>query len=195
MPGTNGFDVIADLGTDMPTVIFVTAYDDFALEAFRHRAFDYLIKPVAAQELKDALDRASRQRRLEERAQLADELRAMIAEARRPTVPARIPVREADGRVTFVELASVSRVDVDGNHIVLHGDGERHRLRLSLSEFEEKIRPDHFVRVHRSAMVNVGHVREIQPWFNGDYVVLLRDGTRVVTGRTYRRTIRALIEL
>jgi two-component system LytT family response regulator len=195
MPGITGIDVVREVGADMPLVIFVTAHDEFALDAYRLRAFDYLVKPVDADQLRDSLERAGSRLRADRLCRHLALPGVVFGEAVTPPRRTRVPIRHDDGRVRFVDLAEIERVEVDGTHLSLHTPKGAHRIRMSLGEFEARIPPRILMRVHRSAMVNLEQIQEIQPWFHGDFVILMRSGARVVSGRTYREQVRALTEL
>lgn len=195
MPGATGFDVIQALGPDVPLVVFVTAHDDFALEAFRHGVFDYVTKPVDPERLAAVIDRVrhriaseSRTNRKENIDRLLEELAALMP-ARR-----RLPIRSPDGRVSFVNIAAIEKVEVDGGHLKLSIGRTVHRIRMTLTEFEARVPAGLLVRVHRSVMVNLDHVREIQPYLYGDFAIVMRDGSHVISGRTYREQVRALMD-
>jgi two-component system, LytTR family, response regulator len=196
MPGMSGFEVIREVGEQMPLVIFVTAHDEFALEAFRHRGFDYVIKPIDRERLRESMERALTRLESDRRADDLGQLRAHIGELLGNTAARRrVPVRTADGRVRFIGVDDIQRVQVDESYLQLFVGKEVHRVRMTLGDFAARMPRDTFLRVHRSVMVNVSHIREIQPWFHGDFAIIMRDGSQVLTGRTYREQIRALTEL
>jgi two-component system, LytTR family, response regulator len=198
MPGLDGFGVLDALPPGRaPAVVFTTAYDEYAVRAFEVRALDYLVKPFARARFEEALRRA--RAALHDRpagaagadprvAALLEELRAELrAERARPE---RLVARE-DGRIRLVPLADVAWIEAAGNHARVHtAGGGTHLLRESMAALEARLDPRRFVRVHRSAIVSVAHVRELQPWFRGDLVVLLRDGTRLTLSRTHRERLR-----
>jgi hypothetical protein len=113
-------------------------------------------------------------------------------EALREKEARRIPLR-TDGRVVLVDLDAIDHVGVEGNYVLVHVGAHVHRVRETLSGFEARLPTSRFLRIHRSALVNVDRIREVQPWFHGDYAVVLRDGTQLISGRTYRDRIRGLI--
>ncbi|MCU0634021.1 MAG: LytTR family DNA-binding domain-containing protein [Gemmatimonadaceae bacterium] len=195
LPGATGFDVIQALAPEVPLIVFVTAHDDFALEAFRHGVFDYVTKPVEPERLSAVVGRVRHRVATEARGarkasidRLLDELSALMP-ARR-----RLPIRSPDGRVTFVNMAAIEKVEVDGSYLKLWIGRTAHRVRMTLTEFEGRVPSGLLVRVHRSVMVNLDHVREIQPYLYGDFALVMRDGTHVISGRTYREHVRALID-
>jgi two-component system LytT family response regulator len=194
MPGMDGFEVLASIpAAAAPAVIFVTAYDAYAIRAFEVHAQDYLLKPFERARFYEAFrhaaarlraDRAGTQRRL---VALLDEM-----DRQRPR-RARIPIR-AGGRVTFLPVDDIDWVEAADNYVKIHAGAETHLIRQTLSKMEQALPPADFIRIHRSAIVNTSRISEIQPWFNGEYVVLLRDGTRVYSSRQYRDRVRELME-
>lgn len=188
MPGGDGLSVIADLAPDeRPLVVFVTAYDDRALEAFRVHAVDYLVKPFDAERFDEAVDEV---RKRFEDGGAAGRLESLIRELRPASRHAsRLRIKE-DDRVFFVPVTDVHYLESDGNHVILHMQkGTEHRIRTTLSGLLEELDPARFVRVHRSTVINIDHLREVQPWFSGDYLALLNDGREVRVSRRYREEL------
>ncbi len=194
MPGMDGFEVLrVTAAVHQPLVVFVTAFDEHAIRAFDVQAVDYVLKPVVEDRFRAAVRRAVTRLRETPHAQIAREL-AKLLDAVGPVqdAQARLPIR-SDGRVTFVRLADIDWLDADGDYVRIHAGRETHMVRETMSDLESKLPPQSFVRVHRSAIVNVERIREIQPWFKGDYVLILRDGTKIRTGRTYRERVQKLM--
>ena len=194
MPGLDGFGVLrCTAGAHRPVVIFVTAHDEHAIRAFEVHAADYLLKPVTAPRLQEAVRRAVERARTvphNETAQGLDKLLAELPES--PAEGARIPVRN-DGGVDLVNVADISWVEADGDHARLHVGANVLTVRETMSELEQRLAPFRFVRVHRSAIVNVDAVRSVESIEKGNYYVVLRDGTRVRSGRSYREQVQRLI--
>jgi two-component system, LytTR family, response regulator len=194
MPELDGFAVLEALKVEpLPAVVFVTAYDEFAVRAFEVRAVDYLMKPFACARVHDAVERV-RARAAGTADEVAERLRALLRdlEPRRGWLE-RIPVRVGP-RVLFVRAADIDWIEGEGNYARLKVGGKAYLLRETLARLEERLSPEHFVRIHRSVIVNVERIREIQPMFKGTYQVMLHDGTRLTSTRTYRDRIRRLIE-
>jgi two-component system LytT family response regulator len=197
MPELTGFEVVGALGDACPLVIFITAYDEHAIRAFEVNALDYLLKPVQRERLAATVERA--RERLSTRpagefqAQLEAALRTLAASSP-AAAPARVAVRTGS-RTLLVDPTTIDRVEADGNILTLHAGRERVEFRETLGAFEGRLPPRHFVRVSRSTVVNVASVRQVEPWFHGDYVLILADGAKVVTGRTYRERVRAAFGL
>jgi two-component system, LytTR family, response regulator len=198
MPMMDGFAVLRSLPEDaMPIVVFVTAFDEHATAAFDVHALDYVVKPVEAERFRVAVERARRQLSMEstvERHQrLIDLLREQSGDAPTPAessqVAARRPQRlliNEDGRRFFVSVADIDWIEAYGNYVRLHVGAKTHLLRATMAHVESSLDPSQFGRIHRSSIVNLLAVREIQPWFSGEHIVILKDGTKLKLSRNYR---------
>ena len=195
MPGLDGFDVIEDIGPErMPVVIFVTAYDEHALRAFDVHALDYLLKPIDEARLHEAIDRAKA--RLDQRrsSQLGDRLAALldgVSSGERSGDDASGEITErfvikTGGRVTFVDADAIDWVEAAGDYVRLHTSEKVHLLRETMSGMEDRLDPDRFLRIHRSTIINTERLRELRPYGNSEYIVVLDDGTELKLSRTYR---------
>jgi two-component system LytT family response regulator len=195
MPGLDGFGVIEAVGLHrMPAVVFVTAYDEFALRAFEVNALDYLLKPVDDARLQAALERA-RARAATRDDDWKRRLAAALDGLGHPAAPRwckRLAIR-GNGRVLLVDVAEVDRIEAAGNYVHVHQGRKAHLLRETMAGLEARLDPERFARVSRAAIVNIDRVRELQPMFNGDFVVVLKDGTEVTGGRRYRDALRSLL--
>ncbi len=206
MPGLDGFGLLSrTAGVAMPAVIFVTAHDAHAVRAFEVRALDYLLKPVEQDRLHEAIVRARNYWESARKAELADRMRGLVrdsdpAGASLPgQVPApggslRIPVRR-DGAIHFVTAADIDWIDAAGDSVKLHVGKATHSVRKSMGEMLAMLDPAQFLRIHRSTIVNVARVRELQPWFHGEYVVVLQDGTRLKLSRGYKENLSRVLGL
>jgi two-component system LytT family response regulator len=194
MPGLDGFGVIETVGTQrMPKTIFVTAYDQYAIKAFDVHALDYLLKPYDAARFDRAVSRAVAAIGDAEPDAVSLQLCELLAHlrARRQYVD-RLTVR-TDGRVRLVDVAAIDWIESSGKFVKLHVGATTFESRDTLSATERRLDPQVFVRVHRSVVVNARRVVEIQPMFHGEYVLLLRDGSKIFTGRTYRDEVARLM--
>ncbi len=193
MPGLDGFGVLEALGpATPPAVVFVTAFDTYAIQAFETNALDYLLKPFDAERLHRAFQRAEeRLRRPEDGgpSQLAQLLETL---QRQQAVVERLAIR-ADGRVHFVKVADVDWIESASNYVRLHTGKVSHQLRESLGSIETRLDPARFLRIHRTTIVNVERIRELQPWFSGEFVAILQDGTRLKVSRGYRDRVARLV--
>jgi two-component system LytT family response regulator len=189
MPELSGFDVIEAVGPSrMPLVVFVTAYDQYALEAFRVHALDYLLKPFEDERFRATMQRA-RERLKVARPGSDARVRALVddmASARRYIQ--RLVIRSA-GRVYFVRVDDIEWVEAADNYVRLHVGRTSHLLRQTLKDLEQQLDPERFMRIHRSTIVSLDRIQELQPWFHGEYIVILRDGTRLHTSRTFARKL------
>lgn len=188
MPGLDGFGVVRALeGESLPYVVFVTAYDRYALEAFEVHALDYLLKPFSAERFGHALARARAVLSRDEEG--AADRRRLRELAAAPTPPEPAPrstrrlVVRSSGRVFFVRMDDVDWVEAEGNYVRLHLGTHSHLLRETMKGIERVLDPATFIRIHRSTIVNADRIRELQPLFHGEYAVILTDGTRLVASR------------
>jgi two-component system LytT family response regulator len=192
MPELDGFQTLAQLGTPLPIVIFVTAFDEHAVKAFEVHAFDYLLKPFKPARLKAAVARAREQlasksggddntRRI---LQLLEARTAAVAAAA-PQYLARIAVRDRD-KVRFVKTADIDWIEASGNYLVLHAGKENHVLRETLTSLEGQLSPKDFFRINRSALVHVDRIHHVEPAFNDEHIVILADGTKLTLTRGLR---------
>ncbi|HEU4893031.1 MAG TPA: LytTR family DNA-binding domain-containing protein [Vicinamibacterales bacterium] len=190
MPQMSGFDVIEAVGSDkMPLVIFVTAYDQHALKAFQVRALDYLLKPFDRERFKDALGRARKQLERDENGDLGRRLLALVKDLRRDQPKSDRLVVKSGGRLFFLRTDEIDWVEAAGNYVRLHVGPGSHLLRETMNAIEGRLDPDKFFRIHRSRIVNMERIQELQPWLNGEYAVLLRTGTRLTLSRGYREKL------
>ena len=194
MPELDGFGVLAALPQHTrPEVIFVTAHDHYALKAFEVHAQDYLLKPFDAERFLAAFARAAERINARRPDSVNGQLQALLQDLERQrTRKTRIPIRN-DGRVRLLPVADIDWVESSDNHVKIHVGNNVYTIRHTLQNMEQSLSPADFVRVHRGSLVNVSRIKEIQPWFNGEYVVLLLDGTQVKTSRGYRGRLEALI--
>jgi two-component system LytT family response regulator len=191
MPKLDGFEVISTVGADrMPAVVFVTAYDQHALRAFEVQALDYLLKPFDAERFESALARVRRQMDSRESSDLGRRLLALVRDIK-PERPARSErlVVKSGGRLFFLRADEIDWIEAAGNYVRLHVGSEAHLLRETMTAIEARLNPDVFFRIHRSHIVNIERIKELQPWFNGEYVVILRNGTQLTLSRGYREKL------
>jgi two-component system, LytTR family, response regulator len=200
MPEMDGFEVLERLGAELPPVIFVTAYDQYALRAFEVHALDYLLKPFDGERFRQAFRRGRGQ--LERRSsahvqkltvmleQLSRERRSLEEKlsAGRPQHMEWVMVK-ARGKIEFLRTAEVDWIEAEGNYVRLHASKRGFLIREKISTLEERLDPDRFIRVHRSTIVNLDRVTELRPLPSGDCIILLRDGTELKLSRGYRQKL------
>jgi two-component system LytT family response regulator len=190
MPQMNGFEVIEAVGNErMPLVIFVTAYDQHALKAFQVRALDYLLKPFDRERFSEALHRARKQIEREETGDLGRRLLALVKDLRKDQPRAERLVVKSGGRLFFLRADEIDWIEAAGNYVRLHVGNTSHLLRETMNAIEARLDPEKFFRIHRSRIVNMERIQELQPWLNGEYSVLLRTGTRLTLSRGYREKL------
>lgn len=188
IPGMNGLEVAeARYRTGSPPVIiFVTAYDQFALEAFRLNALDYITKPIEPERFSEALNRAREHLKAKNRDEIDKRMQAMLEMyERKQSARPHIVVREQD-RYLLVSTADIQAIEATGNYVCLHCERTNHVLRSSLSAIEIKLDPQRFVRIHRSWIVNLDHVREAQPWAKGTWILQTHSKLKIPVGHQYR---------
>jgi len=186
MPDLDGFQVLEAVGDDhLPAIVFVTAYDEYALRAFEVHAVDYLLKPIEPDRFAKMLARV--------RETLGDKSDNRIA-ALLNTLPLDRLVIRTRGKVSFLKPSEIDWVDADGKHVKLHVGRETHVVRQQLQRLEPRLAPHGFVRVHRSAIVNVDRIKELEPWFHGEYVVILKDGTKLTSSAAHSEALHRIID-
>lgn len=195
MPEKNGFEVIRSLnGKNLPAVIFVTAYDQYALQAFDVHALDYLLKPFNRDRLHRAVERAREAVSLKRKGALDERLMSLIADLGHGKKYLERLVVKSAGRVSFLKADEIDWIEAAGNYVKLHVGRESHMIRETMNGIETKLDPDRFLRIHRSTVVNIDKIKELHPMFSGDYAVILLDGTELALSRNYRDRFLELFE-
>jgi two-component system LytT family response regulator len=193
MPEKDGFGVVEEIGIErMPIVIFVTAYDQHALRAFQVHALDYLLKPFDEKRFGEALQRAKNQIRNARGSadgDLRNRLLSMMEDWKRQARYLERIMIKAGGRLSFLKTAELDWIKAEGNYVRLHAGGASYLLRETVNNFEAQLDPEKFLRIHRSTIVNIERVKEIQQMFHGEYRVILDDGTQLKLGRNYRKNL------
>jgi two-component system LytT family response regulator len=198
MPELDGFDVVAALADQvgaerLPAFVFVTAYDDYAMRAFDVSAVDYLLKPYDRERFERALARGVARARAGTEPGLGTLLTHLREAARGHAQYARRFIVRSNGRLFPVRVDEVDWLDVDGNYVRLHTKAGVHLLRDTLSAVETRLDPELFVRVHRSAIVQVDRIAALEPYFHGEYVITMRDGSKITASRSYSARLRELL--
>lgn len=183
MPGLNGFQVLQSLkGVRLPTVVFVTAYDQYALQAFEYFPVDYLLKPFDRARFESALRHAKDHIARGVGLELTQLLRKM---QEKPSFLQRLVIRSGD-RIFFLKTSEVEWIEADGNYSKVHAGSESYSIKKSLLALESSLDPHRFFRINRRTLVSLDHIRELQQLFHGDYVVILNNGTQLTLSRRYR---------
>lgn len=198
----DGFDVLARVGPErIQAIIFVTAFDQYALKAFDVHALDYLLKPYDDERFAHALNRAKSQIEAREIDRLSKRLLALLedrdSERKRPRQETNYLTRvmiKVSGRVTLLKVDEIDFIEADGNYAKLHVGRKAHLLREKMHDLEGRLDPAKFVRIHRSVIVNLDRIKEMHPHFNGDYIVVLEDGRKLRLSRTRRENLEARLK-
>ncbi|MGO8732590.1 MAG: LytR/AlgR family response regulator transcription factor [Terriglobia bacterium] len=195
MPGQDGFSVLEALEEEQrPVVVFVTAYDQYALRAFEAQALDYLLKPFNRARFQKVMQRVRVQIARKQRDEVDERLASLIKQVRGSgKYLGRIVIRSA-GRVSFLHVDDVDWFEACANYVQLHIGKESHLLRGTMGTLEKRLDPDKFVRIHRCTIVRIDRIKELLSSFEGDYLVVLRDGTRLSLSRGYRRHFEQVVE-
>lgn len=179
MPDLDGFEVLDAVASEwLPAVIFITAYDAYAIKAFDVHAIDYLLKPIEPERFQKALARATKRDLL------------TLLDAR----PIDRLVIRARGKVSFLKPSEIDWIEADGKHVHVHAGRDTHVLRHTLTGLEQRLAPHGFVRVHRSAIVNVDRIKELEPWFHGEFVLILKDGTKLTSSAAHSQALHRIID-
>jgi two-component system LytT family response regulator len=197
MPALDGFGVLEALkGERVPAVIFVTAYNEYAVQAFDVNALDYLLKPVDPKRLQKTLQRAREQIRNTRTDERDEKLFALLQDlqSRKTAYLQRFVVKKA-GRIFFLDASEIEWVSSEGNYVELHSKGKSHLLRETMDHLECKLDPREFIRIRRSTIVRTSVIKELQPLFNGEYALILKDGTQLQSSRRYRKNLDALLKV
>jgi len=191
MPGMSGIELLEMLrfeGVPMPTIVFVTAYDRYALQAFDAHAVDYLLKPFDEARFRRAVAVAKSRTRADRGLRQSDQVNQLVVAMR----TARIPVR-SHGTISFVPIDTIDWVEADRNHLKLHVGPVEHTIRETMNSFEQRLAPHPFARIHRSIIVNLNRIQNVQPWYTGEYIVRLDTGKELTMSRSYRKAFFATL--
>jgi two-component system LytT family response regulator len=192
MHSGTGLDVIEQIGPEnMPAVIFITAYDDYAVQAFEWNAVDYLLKPFDDDRLNRSIDRAKQKISAGLQSELADQLRSLLG-MKQERWPQRLVVRSGE-RFDMVQVQSIEWIESANNYVQLHCGSKQYLMAETLTNLAERLDPKQFMRIHRGRIVNTARIVAVHPLFSGTYEIQLRDGVKLTTGRQYRDQIQAFL--
>jgi two-component system LytT family response regulator len=193
MHSGTGLEVVEQIGPEnMPAVIFITAYDEYAVQAFEWNAVDYLLKPFDDDRLNRSIDRAKQKISAGQHSDLADQLRSLLA-AKQERWPERLAVRTGE-HFDLVPVNAIDWIESANNYVQLHCGAKHFLLGETLTSLAERLNPHKFVRVHRGRIVNLSRITAVHALFSGTYEIELSSGTRISTGRQYREQIQALLK-
>lgn len=208
MPETDGFQVIEEVGVErMPVIVFVTAFDKHALRAFEANALDYLLKPFDHDRFSAALQKAKTQVRQRKIGAISENLFSLLQDMNFKTndsppsanqtgqaEPFDRVLIKAGGRIYFLRTEEIDWVEAEGDYLSLHAGGKTHLIRETMGDFNAKLDSRKFLRIHRSAIVNIERIKDIQPLFKGDYIITLISGKRLNSSRSYRHHLQKLLD-
>jgi two-component system LytT family response regulator len=190
MPGMDGFAVLDALDAErLPVIIFITAYDQYAVKAFEVYALDYLLKPFDQERFDKALSRAKDHILNQKNDSLNERILKALEEIKSKPVHLERLVIKQHGHVFFVKTEEIDWLEAEGNYVRLHSGKESYLLRDTITALENQLDPKKFVRVHRSAIVNIDRIQELQPWFHGEYRIILKEGIELTLSRSYREKL------
>jgi two-component system LytT family response regulator len=199
MPDLDGFQVLSQISLEeMPVVIFTSAYDQYAIRAFEANALDYLLKPFDQERLHHALEKARSELRKAHDREITHRILNLLSQVRSVALPtlesdSRLVIK-ANGRVVFLDLDSIEWVEAAANYVRLNVGKESYLFRETISRISERLNASHFVRIHRSTIVNVRKIKELIPVNSGEYVVVLRSGRELSCSRGYRAALQGIVE-
>jgi two-component system, LytTR family, response regulator len=190
MPGIDGFQVVERIGpSEMPVTVFVTAYDEFALRAFEVHALDYLLKPFEVDRFGQTLERVRRHLELRRRGELEQRLEALLGGLGASSQHMERFLVRVGSRTTFVDVDQVDWIAAEGNYLRLHVGPQSHLVRETIAGVDARLNPRRFLRIHRSTIVNLTRVKAVESVFQGEYVLILKDGTKLNSSTTYRERL------
>lgn len=194
MPEANAFAVLEALKTErVPLIVFVTAYDQYAVQAFDVHALDYLLKPFDRERFETAMQRVKAQLRQQTNGDREQRILTILEELKAETKHLERLVIKNAGRVFFLETDEIDWIEAEGNYVRVHAGKKSHLIRETISSLESQLDPKKFLRIHRSAIVKIDRIQELQPWFHGEYHVILHNGTQLTLSRNYRERLQEVL--
>ncbi len=193
MPEIDGFEILKQAGAErMPLVVFVTAYNSYALRAFEVCAVDYLVKPFSRARFQSALARA-KDRLLKDRVDIGKLSLALLEELKMRSHSADRLAVKSSGQVFFIRVEEIDWIEAEGKYVRLHCEKQSHLLREAISIMESKLDPRRFARIHRSAIVNIDRIERLEAWFNNEYRVVMKTGDQLTLSRSYKKKLSELL--
>jgi len=199
MPDRDGFQVLGEISpSEMPVVVFTSAYDQYAIRAFEAHALDYLLKPFDQGRLHQAIERARFELRKSKDREITHRILQLLSRVKSDNQPApgfaaRLVIK-TKGRIVFLNSEDIDWVEAAANYVRLNAGGESYLFRETISRTSERLNPNHFIRIHRSVIVNVRRIKELIPVNSGEYVVVLKSGKELSCSRGYRANLQQMIE-
>lgn len=190
MPEISGLDVLKHLDEEyMPSIIFVTAYDEYALKAFEVHALDYLMKPFNQERFKDALNRAKAVIKQDARSQVSDKIENLVDYLNADQEALSRILVKTSNRYFFLKVDQIDWIESAGNYVRIHSGSNNYLIRETMINMEKKLSSDLFFRIHRSTIINVDKVKELEQWFHGDYQVIMDSGEKLTMSRNYKELL------
>jgi two-component system LytT family response regulator len=190
MPECDGFEVLQAVGPGhIGSVVFITAHNQHALRAFEFHALDYLLKPFTASRFMETLARAKAQLHTESPEDMKNQILSLLGDIQSPAAYITRMVVKSGSRVVFIKVGEIEWIEAAGNYVTLHVGSANHLIRQTMNDVESRLDPAQFLRIHRSTIVNIESIREMQPLFHGDFAVILKNNTRLTLSRNYRDRI------
>ena len=188
MPEMTGFEVLKQLKTNtLPGIIFITAYDEFALRAFEFHALDYLLKPFDRGRFKKAVEHARELIHSHTQSDITTkQIKSLLDSMNQSPASLERLIVKTNGRIIFLRIDEIDWMEAAGNYVKLHVGGETHLIRETMNNLEEQLNPQKFIRIHRGTIINIEKIKELQPYFNGEYKVVLQNNIQVILSRGYR---------
>ena len=193
MPDADGFTVLKSLGGSLPLVVFVTAHDRYAVRAFEVHAIDYLLKPFDRRRFEAAVEIAKARLRQGDAGEINNKTLALLEDIKATSSYLERILVKSNGRFLFVKTPEIDWIEAEGKYVRIHLGKQSHLYREAMGTLESRLDPKRFIRVHRSSIVNLDRVKELEPWFHGEYRVVLTDGTRVMLSRSCRKKLTDLL--
>lgn len=191
MPGLDGFGVLEALSPEeIPAVVFVTAFDQYAVRAFEAQAVDYLMKPFSRERVEEAVRRVRELVKGKSLEDFRESIARIVEKIRRDRSYPEWVLLKAEGKNVFVKVRDIDWIESSRNNVRIHVGQNIYLLHETTTVIASRLDPKRFLRIHRSAIVNIERIRELHPWFNGDYAVILRDGTQLTLSASYRDRLR-----
>jgi two-component system LytT family response regulator len=197
MPLMNGIEVINNLNEYLPEIIFVTAYDEYAVEAFEMNALDYLLKPFDQERFAKTLVRARQRILVSSTTEISEKLNNLILTFSQNKPGEKYLTKfviKSAGKISFINVDEINYIVADGNYLTLHTANSKNLYRDTITNISKKLNPEIFVRIHRSYIVKIENIKEMQSHFNSEYIITLKDNTKLKSGRSYKAEIEKLLK-
>lgn len=197
MPLMNGIEVIKNLNEYLPEVIFVTAYDEYAVEAFEMNALDYLLKPFDQERFAKTLARARKRILANSTKDISEKLNNLLLTFSQNKPREKYLTKfviKSTGKISFINVDEINYIEAEGNYLTLHTANSKNLYRDTITNITSKLKPDLFVRIHRSYIVKIENIKEMQSHFNGEYIITLKDNTKLKSGRSYKAEVEKILK-